>query len=237
MLDTFFNRGGGADWKKYKGPYKFWIEDAETGETVVEKQVDLFKGEFEFVDAISNHPFSAFPIYTPNWKTENYLNEFPNEEWHVSLPTNHTYNIKCAYQSNDLISFCKTFSILDDEGNTLITAQMNTGASYQTASLLDYAFRKTMTLITEESGVSEAYILPMDQYLKDSGYYVKDLPSLEQNTDIIFNLAQNHVLDTVHEDSHTYVSVFPIPFYSTCFYNLSYFQYYELDIVMTPILE
>lgn len=114
---------------------------------------------------------------------------------------------------------------------------MNTGASYQTASLLDYAFRKTMTLITEKRGVSEAYILPIDQYLKDLNYYVKDLPSLEQNTDIVFNLAQNHVLDTVHEDSHTYVSVFPIPFYSTCLYNLSYFQYYDLDIIMTPILE
>ena len=94
-----------------------------------------------------------------------------------------------------------------------------------------------MTLITEERGAPEAYILPMDQYLNDLGWYQENLPSLEQNTDIIFNLTQDYLLDTVHEDSYTYVSVFPIPFYSTYLGNLNYFQNYDINIRMTPILE
>lgn len=228
MLDTLFNRGG-ADWKKYKGPYKFWIEDAETGETVVEKQVDCFKGEFKFIDVISNHIFD-FLIYTPDWKTENYLKEFPNEEWHVSLTANRIYNVKCVYSSNDLISFCKTFPILDDEGNTLITA-LDGQYDYFNAYWNDKVFRHNLMYIVEDEQLN-AYVLPIDPQMLEYGQYsYEEYPSLQPNTDLVWNIASEVYVSL--ETTEIPLEVWPIPLYSTFYDSYESFQRYNPILVIT----
>ena len=230
MLSTFFNRGGGgADWKKYKGPYKFWIEDAETGETVVEKQVDCFKGEFKFIDVLYNHPFD-FSIYTPDWKTENYLKEFPNEEWHVSLTRNRTYNVKCVYSSNDLISFCKTFPILDDEGNTLITA-LDGQHNYYNAYWNDKVFRHNLMYIADNERVT-AYVLPIDPQMIEYGQYsYEEYPSLQPNIDLIWNIVSEVYVDM--ETTEIPTTIWPIPLYSTVYNSNNAFQSYNPILVIT----
>ena len=230
MLSTFFNRGG-ADWKKYKGPYKFWIEDAETGETVVEKQVDLFKGEFEFINVLDIVNLGYTP-YTPAWKTENYLKEFPNEEWHISLPINHTYNIKYSYQSNDLISFCKTFPILDDEGNTLITSFYGR-EGYLNAWMLDYTLRKTMMYSTHTHGNGLEYILPIDQWLVDQGEQYEGFPVLKPNTEYVYEAA-SQIEFTQSALNDLYIRVFPIPFVATAFGEAEQFQSSIIQVVLSP---
>lgn len=230
-INSLMNRGGGAEWKKYKGPYKFWIEDAETGETVVEKQVDLFRGEFKFIDVLYKHPYN-FALYTPDCLYENYLKEFPNEEWHVSLPINHTYNIKCVYSSNDLISFCKTFPVLDDYGSTLITA-LDGQYNYFNAYWNDKVFRHNLMYVADNERIS-AYVLPIDPQMLEYGQYSYDeYPSLQSNIDLIWNIAFEVYVSL--ETTEIPINVWPIPLCSTFYESQNGFQQYSPYIIITSV--
>ena len=143
---------------------------------------------------------------------------------------NHTYNVKCVYSSNDLISFCKTFPILDADGNTLITA-LNGEYDYFNAYWNDKSFRHNLMYI-DDTGQLNAYVLPIDpRMLKDEQYSYEGYQSLQPNIDLVWNIASEVYVNL--ETTEIPIEVWPIPLYST-FYNLdNAFQQYNPVLVIT----